>query len=125
MAKQKVTKKQQVVAVSAVLVPPKKHKVEFYDYHEVAEYLEKLHKKDFRDYASKRKDGLLPNPNQDFWHMVIDSNRDEVMNGSYINLPDWEYYMNNTTTELWQKEIMQYFHDFLGDDYNNKMWVSW
>lgn len=130
MAKQKVTQsKRRAEAVSVIAVPlavPQKHKIEYYDYHEVAKYLEDLHKKDFRDYAGKRRPCLPSNPNlpyQDFWHIISDCN--EVVNGGFIHLPDWDYYMNSARTESWQKEIMQFFHDFLGDDYREKMLASW
>ena len=105
-------------------VKPKKHKIEYWDYNEVASYLEKIHKKDFRDYAGKHSGKKMSNvPYQDFWHMICDSN--EVTNGGFIHLPDFDYYMNNATTESWQKEIMQFFYDFLGDDYHEKMLASW
>jgi hypothetical protein len=44
-----------------------------------------------------------------------------------MHLPDWEYYMvtDAANTEPWKKEIMQYFKDFLGNDYHERLWVEW
>ena len=118
MAKDKVKKSKKLVA-------PKKHKKEYWDFIEVQHYLEKKHKKNFRDYAGMfgRKSGEYV-PYQDFWHWICDNN-DQMTNGSFIRLPDFDYHMNSDTTEPWKKEIMQYFYDFLGDEYHDEMWVSW
>jgi hypothetical protein len=106
------------------LKKPTKKTTKYYDYHEVTKYLEKLHGKDFRDYAGKfTKDGNDDAPYQDFWHWICDHN--EVSNGCYIFLPDWDYHMNSKDTEPWKKEIMQYYYDFLGQDYFERMWVDW
>jgi len=108
------------------LVAPKKHKKEYWDFYEVMHYLEKLHKKDFRDYAGKFKNKSDHNeeiPYQDFWHWMLDCN--EVSNGCFIHLPDWSYHMINDATEPWKKEIMQHFYDFLGEDYYEQMWCAW
>lgn len=106
--------------------PVKKQSKPFWDYYEVAHYLEELHGKNFRDYANKfgkaRSDDEVI-PYQDFWHWIMDQN--EVSNGSWIHLPEWEYFMNNKDTEPWKKEIMQYFKEFLGDDYDERLWVEW
>lgn len=99
------------------LVKPKKHTQTFWDYHEVAEYLEKLHDKDFRDYADKHGEY------QDFWDWLVDLN-DSFSNGSFIHLPD-ESWLHALEIAPWKKEIMKYFKDFLGDDYEEKLWVSW
>lgn len=104
------------------LVKPKQHTQTFWDYLEVAEYLEKLHKKDFRDYADKH--GKNPNGEyQDFWHWLVDVNG-SFSNGCFIHLPD-ESWLDAPEVEPWKKEIMKYFMDFLGDDYEEKLWVSW
>jgi hypothetical protein len=104
--------------------PTKKKAKPFWNYHEVEHYLEELHGKKFRDYAGKfNKDAADSTPYQDFWHWVIDQN--EVSNGCWIHLPEWEYFMQNEETEPWKKEIMQYFKDFLGNDYDERLWVEW
>jgi len=107
------------------LKPPKRHSKKYWTYHEVEHYLEQLHGKKFRDYAGRwaaepHDDSI---PYQDFWHWVCDTN--EVHNGCFIHLPEWEYFMNNEDTEPWKKEIMQFFKDFLGDDYDERMWCEW
>lgn len=105
--------------------PTKKTGEPYWDFYEVMHYLEELHGKDFRDYAGRHSGKKFDDkvPYQDFWHFVIDQN--EVSNGCWIHLPDWDYYMNNEETESWRKEIMQYFKDFLGDDYDERMWCEW
>lgn len=121
MAKKNLKKKGTKTVKAEKLQPPKKQTKQFYDFIEVERYLEKLHKKNFRDYAGKFGDESVPY--QDFWHWICDCN--EVSNGGFIHLPDFDYHMNNPSTEAWKKEILQYFHDFLGDDYNEEMRVSW
>lgn len=111
---------------SKKIVSPKKHKESYWDFYEVMHYLEKLHKKDFQDYAGKwgRKDDendLIPY--QNFWHWILDLN--DVHNGVFIHLPEWSYYMNNKDTEAWKKEIMQHFYDFLGSEYHERLWCAW
>jgi hypothetical protein len=103
------------------LVKPKKHTQTFWDYNEVAEYLEKLHGKDFRDCANKSRNPTAEY--QDFWHWIVEIN-DGLSNGSFIHLPDLSE-LDDPDTADWQKEIMQHFMDFLGDDYDEKLWVSW
>ena len=106
------------------LPKPKKHTITYYDYHEVASYLEKLHKKTFRDYANKfGKKGNENAEYQDFWHWIVECN-DPISNDSFIYLPDTSY-IDEPDTEPWKKEILQYFLDFLGEDYHEKLWVSW
>lgn len=103
---------------------PKKRKMEYWDFNEVMHYLEQKHNKNFRDYAGKfGKKGDESVPYQDFWHWVCDCN--DVSNGCFIYLPDWNYHMSSKTTEPWKKEIMQYFYDFLGKEYHDQLWVSW
>lgn len=114
-------KKKVVKAKLPKLEKPKKHTQTFWDYNEVAAYLEKLHGKDFRDYADKH--GKNPNGEyQDFWHWLVDCN--EVSNGCFIHLPSSDY-LNEPDIETWKKEILKYFMDFLGDDYEEQLWVSW
>jgi competence transcription factor ComK len=106
--------------------PVKKTDPAYYDFYEVMHYLEELHGKNFRDYAGKFASDETVNvevPYQDFWHWMLDQN--EVKNGCWIHLPDWDYYMNSKSTESWKKEIMQYFKDFLGDSYDERMWCEW
>lgn len=116
------------MAKTKKLVKPVKKVAEpYWDYNEVAHYLEQLHGKNFRDYAgrfeSKKHDDSIPY--QDFWHWICDQN-DSFSNGSWIHLPDWSYYTDEeAATEPWKKEIMQYFYDFLGEDYHGKLWVQW
>ena len=108
------------------LTKPKKKKKEAWVYHEVEKYLEQLHGKHFRDYAGRFHNNPTNDdsiPYQDFWHWICDLN--DIHNGCYIHLPEWEYFMNNEETEPWKKEIMQYFKDFLGPDYDERMWVEW
>lgn len=104
--------------------PVKKQNEPYWDFNEVMHYLEQLHGKNFRDYAGKfGSPGDYDAPYQDFWHWVVDQN--EITNGCWMNLPDWEYYAKDPHTESWKKEIMQYFYDFLGDDYHERLWVEW
>lgn len=107
------------------LTKPKKHTETFWDYHEVAHYLEQLHGKKFRDYAGRFSSPTNTDaiPYQDFWLWICDNN--QVTNGCFIRLPEWDYFMNNEDTEPWKKEIMQYFKDFLGADYDERLWVEW
>jgi len=120
----KVSKKVNTT-VASTPTPPMKHVIEYWDYNEVADYLEKLHGKDFRDYAGRHKQPFDPSiPYQDFWHWICDCN-DQISNGGFLHLPEWDYYMNSDSTELWKKEILQYFYDFLGKDYHEKLRVSW
>lgn len=114
------------MAKAKKLKVPKRHMKRHWNYNEVQKYLEKLHGKNFRDYAGRYgvnapEDDTVPY--QDFWHWVCDLN--EVHNGCYIRLPEWDYYYNNQDTEPWKKEIMKFFKDFLGDDYHERMWVEW
>lgn len=105
---------------------PTKRTTKSWHYNEVAAHLERLHGKKFRDYSGKFAEGAPDDndiPYQDFWHWIMDLN--EVTNGCYIHLPEWDYYFNNESVEPWKKEIMQYFKDFLGDDYNERLWVEW
>lgn len=105
---------------------PKKRTQKYWVYNEVRDHLQQLHGKNFRDYAGKHtpenaNDDSIPY--QDFWHWLCDQN--EVHNGCFIHLPEWEYFMNNEDTEPWKKEIMQYFKDFLKEDYDERLWVEW
>lgn len=178
-----MTKKKLKVAkkASKLKKPTKKMDEPYWDYHEVSDYLEKLHKKNFRDYAGKftaegkiERDAQIKawvvangysgwehamdvpdpakprddwpadseemkkrveinlkmwpdlkkteRPYQDFWHFIVENN--EVTNGCWIYLPEQEV-MDDPDVEPWQKEILQYFMDFLGDDYNERMWAEW
>jgi hypothetical protein len=112
---------------AALKKPVKKQSDPYWDFHEVMHYLEKLHGRNFRDYAGKfgADAGEEERPYQDFWHWIIDQN--EISNGCWMHLPDWEYYMvtDAANTEPWKKEIMQYFKDFLGNDYHERLWVEW
>lgn len=123
-----MTKKKKLtdqVFTAKVIVPPKKYTKTYYDYNEVASYLEKFHGKTFRDYANKYgKQGNENAPYQDFWHWICDCSGGTVNNGSFIYLPDISY-VDDPETEDWKKEILQYFHDFLGDAYHEEMYVSW
>lgn len=155
-----------------MVAKPNKKVISHWDYNEVADYLEQLHNKNFRDYAgkfsqeaaseresrvqawlstnnyadkayvldaqsngkdwpadseemklrveinSKMPDYYNDRPYLDFWHHMTDMN--DVSNGCYIYLPE----VNEDTPE-WIKEICGYFKDFLGDDYEEKIWVSW
>jgi hypothetical protein len=157
-------------------VPKKRSSKPYWDFHDVMEYLEKLHKKNFRDYAGKyskeadienkqaldawllangyadkahvldkqnngvdwpvrskemklrieintkyRESNPKERPYQDFWHFLVD--RCDIKNGCWIHLPeDWE---DDSSIEDWQKEILKYFQDFLGDDFYKRMWVEW
>ena len=108
------------------ITKPKKHTKKCWTYNEVAAYLEQLHGKKFRDYAGKYaedapKDDSIPY--QDFWQRICELN--EIHNGCFIHLPEWEYFMKSEVTEPWMKEIMQYFKDFLGEDYDERMWCEW
>lgn len=110
--------------VKTMKKPTKKQAKPYWDFYEVMGYLEQLHGKNFRDYAGKHGSNKDNVPYLDFWHWVCDQN--EVHNGSWIHLPDWHYYMDpDTHTDEWKKEIMQYFYDFLGDDYHERLWAAW
>lgn len=98
------------------LKKPEKIKTEYYDYSEVSHYLEKKHKKDFRDYKEHHKDSK--NEYCDFWHYIVDYC--DVQNGGFIVLPEI-----NEDTPDWIKEILGYFEEFLGDDYYIEMRTSW
>lgn len=101
------------------LKKPQKVTKTYYDYHEVAGYLEKKHKKDFRDYGNKYgKNGDENAPYLNFWHFICENN--EVHNGGFIFLPE-----RSDHHPKWIDEILGYFEDFLGDDYNEQMRVSW
>lgn len=108
------------------LQKPKQHTKTYWDYHEVEHYLEQLHGKDFRDYYGKYKSGKSGYNKSieycDWWHWICDLN--EVRNGSFITLPDISY-LEDPEVPSWKKEIMQYFIDFLGDDYEERLWVEW
>jgi hypothetical protein len=103
---------------------PQKHRSEpYYDFLEVMHYLEQLHGKNFRDYAgkfsSKPYDDSIPY--LDFWHWLIDLG--DISNGCWMYMP--EGYEDDPDTEDWKKEILKYFRDFLGKDYDKKMWLEW
>ena len=82
-------------------------------------YLEKLHGKDFRNYAGKEfgKDNE-ETPYLDFWHWMVD--RMGIHNDGFTSLP--EIHSDNPP---WCNEILRYFEEFLGDDYYDDMYVSW
>lgn len=103
--------------------PKKKSGKSYWDFHEVTNYLEQLHGKDFRDYAGKWcAKGNEEKPYLDFWHWIIDGG--DIHNGCFFYMPDREC-LNDPEVEDWKKEIVKYYVDFLGDDYDEEMWVDW
>lgn len=100
------------------LVKPKRHvPAPAYDFYEVFYYLEKLHKKNFRDYDG-RFHGNEDAEYKDFWHYLL--SRCDIQNNSYMIMPER---LGNESA--WVSEILEYFEDFLGADYLRPMWVSW
>ena len=100
------------------LVPPKKYVKDFYDYNEVSNYLERLHKKNFRNYKNKKYGTNDKTEYCDFWHFITDCN--EVTNGGFLRLPE----ISDSNTD-WQNEILGFFDEFLGDFYYDDMYVIW
>ena len=101
---------------------PKKHKREYYDYHECAEYIaHKLGVKDLRNFANwspGQKDQDNP-PYQDFWHFVLDG-QDQFCNGCFIYLP---FLDDNSDYGDWQIKILKEFNKEFGDE--TQYWVAW
>ena len=100
---------------------PQKHKIKFYDFFKVMHYLEEKHGKNFRDYGNRfGEGGKDTNEYLDFWHYIIGLN--EISNGGFITLPetgpDWDH-------PDWVVEILGYFKEFLGDDYDLPMRTEW
>ncbi len=103
------------------LKPPIRHpRNPIYHYNEVTDYLEALHKKNFRDYASHFLDSKQPY--QDFWHYLTDST--EIHNGCEFCLPDVSV-LQDKTVPAWVREILKHYYDFLGRDFDEPMWVEW
>jgi hypothetical protein len=106
-----------------VKVPVKIQDPLYYNFFEVMHYLEEVHKKNFRDYAGKfGKNSDMEKPYQDFWHWMIDIN--DVQNGGWVCLPDLSY-LDDPEVPTWKKEIIEYFHLFLGNEYDERMLASW
>lgn len=99
----KTTKKK----APAKLVKPTKHVSEpYWDYHEVARYIEHKHDVQLENYAGWKPSGKNEEkPYQNFWHWISD--RQEVHNGSHFYLNVYERdEPENKYTPGWVKEIL-------------------
>lgn len=102
---------------------PKKHKREYYDYNECAEYIaNKLGVKDLRDFAGKYSEKESEDkPYLDFWHWLYDFG--EIHNGCFIYMPPASDIPHYTEEEKWVAPIVQVFEDEFGPE--AQMWVEW
>jgi hypothetical protein len=99
---------------------PQKHTESYYEFNEVMHYLEKKHRKSFRNYAGTKFTGKPDDaPYQDFWHYMLDFS--VVHNGGPVNMPELDYDFHPE----WVREILGYFKEFLGDEYDEPMRVFW
>lgn len=107
------------------MIKPKKKKTKpYFDFNEVMDYLETKYDKDFRNYAGHKFTGEENDvPYLDFWHWMLEHTAN-INNGCFIYMPDLETLKSRDTPE-WVKEIIKYFADFLGKDYDEKIWLEW
>lgn len=101
--------------------PTPKARKALYDYTEVTEYLERLHGKQFNDYSDHF--GGKSDEYQNWWHWILDCNSD-LSNGSEIYLPNISY-LKDKKAPAWRKEILKFYYDYLGHDFEDPMWVEW
>jgi hypothetical protein len=98
------------------IAKPKKHVSEpYWDYHEVAHFINKKYKVDIDNFAGHKYTGKKNDmPYQNFWHWICDFN--EIHNGSYfeLDLVDGiadEVEDEKCGTPAWVKEILKMFLD--------------
>lgn len=90
---------------------PTKKTVQFYDYVECSNHLQKKYSYDERNYAGKKFNGKKDDaPYQDFWHFVL--YKTDLGNDSYFTMDNsWL----KDAKEPWQKEILERYLSEFGE----------
>lgn len=107
-----------------------KHTLEFYDYFDIEEEVERIlsiregRNVKIRDYAGKFADKVdniskLDKPYQDFWHFWLKKVEDRIHNPSYhwISFPDTlQFLEEDKEIEEWQLMIFKVFMEVLPEE---------
>ncbi len=98
---------------------PIKHTIEYYDYYECVNYINKKYKVNIDDFAGHwGKDVHNPDvPFQSFWQYIVDTKG--IHNGCYMDMyEEWK-----EDAETWQIQIIDWFLEEFG--YDITFYVSW
>jgi hypothetical protein len=99
------------------LPKPKKHTMEYFDYHEVAQYVESVLGYEIRDTLGKFSKGNKDAEYRDFWHWLI--NKVDISNGSFDYMPflsDYEDCEDEDMIPEWVKPILKVFNEVIGEE---------
>lgn len=103
---------------------PEIRKRDYYDYSELATYLEQKHGVNLNDFAGRRKetdrDRLDKIPYQNFWHWLVDIA--DIRNGSMFYMPDADCYV---TLPDWVVTIIGWFNEEWPDLDEVPLVASW
>lgn len=106
------------------LPKPRKRTMTYFDYFEVAKYVEGVLGYDLRDTLGKYKsDGNIDAEYRDFWHWLID--QVGISNGSFAHIPflgDYEDCEDEDMIPEWVKPILKVFNEVIGEE---KVLYSW
>lgn len=88
-----------------------KHVTEWYDYHEMVDYVEKKYEIKVRDYSNRWGDVHDSKKEyQDFWHWMLDTSFNNFQRGAPMEL-DWKWIKDDwgPSAPEWVNEILDMF----------------